>query len=47
MPQLLTELDQVLIETENKAERDIILAVKRLAGWCRDDRQLRLRFLGD
>jgi hypothetical protein len=47
MLQLLGELDQLLAEVQNRAERDMVVEVKRLAEWCRDDRQLRLRFLGD
>lgn len=47
MPQLLAELDRVLAGAQDQPERDIILAVARLAEQCRDDRQLRLKFLGD
>lgn len=38
---------RVLAEAQDQPERDILLAVARLAGQCRDDRQLRLKFLGD
>jgi len=47
MPQFLGELDELVAREEGAAERDILAAVRRLAETCRDDRNLRLRLVGD
>jgi hypothetical protein len=46
MPQLLGELGQLLAVAVNDQEREVLEAVLRLAEWCRDDRNLALRFVG-
>jgi hypothetical protein len=47
MPQLLSELDQLLADPVDDGERTVLTAVQRLASRCRDDDDLALRFLGD
>jgi hypothetical protein len=47
MPQLVAELDQELAGTITIAERDMLSAVRRLAGRCATDPSTELHLTGD